>query len=209
MKSIYYFSLALCLANTGLGCNFIIDADTPAMNSPANDGDGEGGAEPTPLCGNGVLDVGEACDDGNTSEGDGCHNCEIDCGNGLAGEFKDLTTKHCFLLVETPAASWAEAQAQCEQWNGTLAVPTTLDEFGFIQNRIRTDTWIGGHRLQAGGIYEWVTGEPFEMFWQTGQMNPASVEGLSLPCLLIGGDYLNIISAECAESKAFVCERNE
>lgn len=37
------------------------------------------------LCGNGMLDAGEGCDDGNTQMGDGCSaNCQFDavCGNG-------------------------------------------------------------------------------------------------------------------------------
>src|SRR5215468_4148109 len=36
-------------------------------------------------CGNGHLDVGEECDDGNNTGGDGCSpNCMIeDCGNGI------------------------------------------------------------------------------------------------------------------------------
>ncbi|HEY0190816.1 MAG TPA: DUF4215 domain-containing protein [Kofleriaceae bacterium] len=37
------------------------------------------------LCGNGTSDIGEACDDGNTVDGDGCDsNCTISaCGNGV------------------------------------------------------------------------------------------------------------------------------
>jgi cysteine-rich repeat protein len=40
-----------------------------------------------PVCGNGIHEPGEECDDGNTDDGDGCSsNCEIeipDCGNGV------------------------------------------------------------------------------------------------------------------------------
>jgi len=40
-----------------------------------------------PVCGDGVLDVGEQCDDGNTTSGDGCSaTCTLeveDCGNGI------------------------------------------------------------------------------------------------------------------------------
>ena len=32
------------------------------------------------ICGNGTLDAGEACDDGNVISGDGCSNCVIDSG---------------------------------------------------------------------------------------------------------------------------------
>jgi cysteine-rich repeat protein len=38
------------------------------------------------VCGDGVLDEGEACDDGNTTDGDGCSSaCELEslCGNGV------------------------------------------------------------------------------------------------------------------------------
>ena len=38
------------------------------------------------VCGDGVLDAGESCDDGNTLEGDGCSStCELEsvCGNGI------------------------------------------------------------------------------------------------------------------------------
>jgi cysteine-rich repeat protein len=54
---------------------------------------------PPPCCGNGVLETGEACDDGNTTDGDGCSAaCAIEppppspcCGNGVleAGEACD------------------------------------------------------------------------------------------------------------------------
>ena len=38
-----------------------------------------------PVCGDGVQDAGEECDDGNTADGDGCgHSCRIErCGDGL------------------------------------------------------------------------------------------------------------------------------
>ncbi|MBA3541466.1 MAG: DUF4215 domain-containing protein [Deltaproteobacteria bacterium] len=42
---------------------------------------------PPPVCGDGLLDVIEDCDDGNSVDGDGCtmtcqHECEYTCGNG-------------------------------------------------------------------------------------------------------------------------------
>ena len=38
----------------------------------------------TDCCGNGNLDPGEECDDGNTADGDGCSAaCESECGNGV------------------------------------------------------------------------------------------------------------------------------
>lgn len=43
----------------------------------------------TPGCGNGAMDEGEACDDGNTVDGDGCSaNCTIEatCGDGIVNQ---------------------------------------------------------------------------------------------------------------------------
>ena len=46
-----------------------------------------GGSATTPVCGNGILETGEECDDNNTIDGDGCSSqCLIDtpvCGNGI------------------------------------------------------------------------------------------------------------------------------
>ncbi|HEY8432206.1 MAG TPA: DUF4215 domain-containing protein [Sandaracinaceae bacterium] len=47
------------------------------------------GPGPEELCGNGELDIGESCDDGNTTPGDGCSaTCEREpyCGDGVRGD---------------------------------------------------------------------------------------------------------------------------
>lgn len=46
-----------------------------------------------PYCGNGVLDEGEACDDGNTENGDGCDNeCQTEAsGGGSASSVRGQT----------------------------------------------------------------------------------------------------------------------
>jgi cysteine-rich repeat protein len=51
---------------------------------------------PLPACGNGVLELGETCDDGNTTDGDGCDsNCTPSgCGNGIA-----VPGEPCFLAT--------------------------------------------------------------------------------------------------------------
>lgn len=51
------------------------------------DDDCDGRAQACPVCGNGVVELGEACDDGNTVGGDGCRaDClgTEQCGDGLA-----------------------------------------------------------------------------------------------------------------------------
>ena len=217
MKSIEFFHCARALilpigiVMTGLGCNFIIGAGEPESNGPnvgaaASDNDGEGGQEPISACGNGLIDEGEACDDGNTIEGDGCYDCALDCGNAMLGEFKDLTTKHCFRLITAPTATWVDAELECENWAGTLAAPTSLAEFVLLQNRIKTDTWIGGRKEHLDGAYQWITGENF---WTPDMTFPSENATAELPCVMIDGEYLNFVGTECGETHAFMCEKNE
>ena len=53
------------------------------------------------MCGDGVVQPGEACDDGNTSDGDGCSAaCEVECGFACEKKSEGLRifstcTRHC------------------------------------------------------------------------------------------------------------------
>ena len=42
-----------------------------------------------PECGNGIVEAGEECDDGNDIPGDGCYNCMIEQGSGYASDLCD------------------------------------------------------------------------------------------------------------------------
>jgi cysteine-rich repeat protein len=78
------------------------DGDDPCEHDTDHDGDCDGEEPPpAPVCGNGALEEGEACDDGNTHAGDGCSaTCTIEvlpvCGNGIveAGEECDDGNTH-------------------------------------------------------------------------------------------------------------------
>jgi cysteine-rich repeat protein len=58
-----------------------------------------------PVCGNGVQEQAEACDDGNTDNGDGCSSsCQEEDGGGAETE----SGGGCAMTVSAPgAASWA------------------------------------------------------------------------------------------------------
>ncbi|MFH2005732.1 MAG: lamin tail domain-containing protein [bacterium] len=73
-------SIATLLLTTSLlgGCSYDFSYSDNANDSGANDSGANDGALP---CGNGALDTGEACDDQNTSPGDGCSaTCEVETG---------------------------------------------------------------------------------------------------------------------------------
>jgi cysteine-rich repeat protein len=58
------------------------DADAPGEGEAGADGDGDADADGTspPRCGNGEVEAGEDCDDGNTADGDGCEgDCRYTC----------------------------------------------------------------------------------------------------------------------------------
>jgi cysteine-rich repeat protein len=61
--------------------NFVF-ADTTSTSITVN---ATVSAGPAPVCGNGIVESGEVCDDGNTTSGDGCSaTCQLEsvCGNG-------------------------------------------------------------------------------------------------------------------------------
>ena len=84
----------------------IIDGGQTQRGAETNcDADGEDcclyNQEPTGVCGDGVVQPGEACDDGNTSDGDGCSAaCEVECGFACEKKSEGLRifstcTRHC------------------------------------------------------------------------------------------------------------------
>lgn len=74
------------VALLAVGCGEILGLDGYELADSAGAG-GSGGAAPG--CGNGVVDPGEGCDDGNDGDGDGCTSCVVDgchtCANAEGG----------------------------------------------------------------------------------------------------------------------------
>lgn len=72
---------------------FTAPATAGALTFDLSVNDGHGGTDtdtvvitvsaPPPLCGNGALDAGETCDDGNTVDTDGCRNNCTKCGDSI------------------------------------------------------------------------------------------------------------------------------
>ena len=62
--------LVAVLALATLSGFVVISCDDDGKSTPSSDADITGSE--TSSCGNGIVDIGEQCDDGNTNDGDGC-----------------------------------------------------------------------------------------------------------------------------------------
>jgi hypothetical protein len=106
--------------------------------------------------------------------------------------------------VDKPV-TWDEAKAACATWGGTLAALTSVDEFAFVQERVRENTWIGGFDAAGAGSFEWVTGEAWT-FEDWSVEHPKSDGHAS--CVLIEKELLAFMDEDCAAAQAgFACER--
>ncbi|MDB4990577.1 MAG: Multiple EGF-like-domain protein 3 precursor [Myxococcaceae bacterium] len=86
--------LTACSSSDTPGHDPVVEADASGVDGGAGDGSVAGDAKlpgrdattlhdghVSPLCGNSVADIGETCDDGNTSAGDGCNQyCKLEDG---------------------------------------------------------------------------------------------------------------------------------
>jgi len=91
---------ARCLIEDGASCEG--DRDIACASGVCDASESPDSCEPAGSCGNGVVDLSEGCDDGNTDPGDGCNNaclietgyrCEGDvdaaCASGVCNAFDD------------------------------------------------------------------------------------------------------------------------
>lgn len=75
-------------------------ATAGASDAPESGGESGSGSEPSPSCGDGAVDPGEACDDGNHAAGDGCSpSCAVEAGFQCSAARCDASGEHCNLHV--------------------------------------------------------------------------------------------------------------
>ena len=85
---------------------------------------------------------------------------------------------HWYRVVESGPDCWADAKTLCEQAGGHLATLATAPERTFVTNLIPTSTWyyLGGYQdlsapdfSEPSGGWRWITGEPWQPLWASGQ----------------------------------------
>ncbi|MFH1131585.1 MAG: lectin-like protein [Pseudomonadota bacterium] len=111
-------------------------------------------------CGNNIVEQGEACDDGNTVDGDECNaNCSLAC---IGGKTFNL---NCYIHMSAPTQDmyWRQAQQYCEDRGMHLVTISNAAENAFVRNTLgvpnSTYIWLGFHDMDKEGTWKWVNGE--------------------------------------------------
>jgi cysteine-rich repeat protein len=152
------------------------------------------------LCGNGVLDEGEECDDGDKNAGDGCNaSCETEC---PSAPWKKLNG-HCYARVNIPTTIEG-AMASCKGGTEHLATIDSQAENDFILGLLKNDpksSWIGLTNGSFGGDYYWTNGEP--LGYTNWSQFPDTFEPLCVFMSQVTGEWA---TAPCGDLHPYVCE---
>jgi len=138
-------------------------------------GSGEPAITPDPVCGNGVIEGDEQCDDAKHAGQDGCDdNCKVVCSQHGVGTLES-PDHHCYNGYD--AATFEGAQQACKQRGAHLATIASADENKIARMFVNDGKWIGGFEdvalMSPGtGAYGWISGEPFSYTnWAQGEPN--------------------------------------
>lgn len=130
------------------------------------------------MCGDGVLDTGEQCDDGDTDESDGCAQCKVVC-PAIQGVQLNEVNGHCYWMLQGGifGSSWLEQHKKCVAQGGYMASVRSPQENDFVKALHKGDAWIGatdGRPVNEPGVgkYFWISKEPFDFSsWSQGEPN--------------------------------------
>ncbi len=166
--------------------------------SAASSGTGGGRAK----CGDGNLDIGEECDDKNTTPKDGCTSCKVDCAEPKA--FKDPAGAHCYWPL-ADAASFFKSSVMCQSFpGGQLATVRSQPELALIAAHVGGPVWIGASALGPTGKLAWLDGEAWDyVAWGPGEPSQDSKD----LCVLLEGEPLRFGMSDCALLRKSLCER--
>jgi cysteine-rich repeat protein len=179
-------------------------------------GSGEPPITPDPVCGNGVIEGDEQCDDAKHAGQDGCDdNCKVVCSQHGAGTLES-PDHHCYNGYD--AAPFEGAQQACQQRGAHLATIASAEENAIARKLVNNSKWIGGLEdvsamSQGTGQYAWLTAEPFDYSnWQQGEPNQMEFhcpnnfnEHCYEHCISLLGDG-TWADRRCDMSDGYVCE---
>ena len=169
-----------------------------AGGAPSGTTTGMGGA----VCGNGVIEADEECDDRNHDDGDACEECVVPCAGTNTAKSAD---GHCFLFVDgnPELGQWGKADNDCTTRFGGYGRVATIrsDAQRFAAGSLTgEDVWLGGQRVDEMSPWTWVTGESWDYeVWQGGMPGPGG-------CLVLSGAADQFKAADCLFYKAWLCE---
>lgn len=124
---------------------------------------------------------------------------------------------HDYRFVDD-AASFAEAQASCEDWGGYPIAVDSAGEDVFLRAHARKRTWIGAISSEGSGEWRWQ--HESEPFWAGGQEGAAAPgryanfapgepnERENHGCASIGPNDERWRAMPCVSSARYVCERD-
>ncbi|MFP6686071.1 MAG: lectin-like protein [Polyangiaceae bacterium] len=184
-------------------------ADNAASSSSTGGDDDEKMNNNSPFCGDGLIDAGEQCDDGNGEADDGCASCLVECD---PQDVKDPKSHHCYHFVNLKA-HWQAAENDCVVWGGApglghLVSIQSADEQKLVKNLgDGAERWIGGADIAVEDNYTWTDGSIFAFEnWRSGEPNNNGYNGGEEDCAEMEHDG-RWDDQPCEKTKRYVCER--
>ncbi len=171
---------------------------------------------PQPVCGNGILEAGEACDDAGHAGKDGCDaTCNVVCAD-YGPDTIESDDHHCYNGYDQ--GDFQAAQQGCVRRGAHLATISSAAENKLARSLVNDSKWLGGYEnvplTSAGtGTYTWLTGEPFT-YTNWAEREPNRKEShcgaaFNTPCfehcvnILGDGTW---VDARCDVVDGYVCE---
>jgi cysteine-rich repeat protein len=194
--------------------------NVPVDHGTAGAMDAAGGsaepAQPTvPVCGNGLLEVGEQCDDAGHLGEDGCDEaCKVACAD-FGTDAAESEDHHCYAGFDE--ADFEAAIEACKKRGAHLATVSSAAENKVVRTLVNNSKWLGGREdvsANAPGTdsYGWITGEPFTYTnWGEREPNHAKVrcsgyeQNCYAHCVAITGEG-TWVNQSCAVADGYVCE---
>lgn len=125
--------------------------------------------EPLNVCGNGVVEPPEDCDDSNTKTGDGCSSTCFDEKSCVPASYAGASYAFCL-----DPHTFLEAEYVCKGYDATLAVPDDAAENDWVASTAMSlgnqNYWIGVDDQEEDGKYVKPDGTPVTFFaWGNGE----------------------------------------